>query len=379
MIITSFGFSKSDAIGIYTLNLAHFLNKLYRFETIILSPASLPLVLRLPRLLMKILLIIWGQNNKLLQRFIFMKINQGILCLGAIIQYFKFKPHFIFAQDVIAFNSVKILKRNSKYPVIVLIVHGRFSFEFLKDHREFQSVWAKKIMNEESSAYNTATKIIVVNEYLVSYLKRFLIQEKKICFIPNGIDTNLFRPISKKKARKALNLVDNVKVVLYCGRFHFLKGADFVVQVIQEVIPKHKNLIFLLLGDGPLKYYMKEKLNDFLAVQFIKPQPNSSMPYFYGASDIILFPFRHKGLTRTILESMSCGKYCITTPDPARELLVSDVGGFILPLKKEIWVDTILDLLSKNLPEINEKARNTIVSDYSIEEITKRILKYALE
>ena len=61
-------------------------------------------------------------------------------------------------------------------------------------------------------------------------------KDKEIKIIPNPIDTKLFRPINKNKARKSLKNKNKKKVILFGsidGGKDPRKGADLLIDVLK--------------------------------------------------------------------------------------------------------------------------------------------------
>jgi glycosyltransferase involved in cell wall biosynthesis len=65
---------------------------------------------------------------------------------------------------------------------------------------------------------------------------------KNIYLIPNGVDTNKFKPGKK----------DETFTVLFVSRLTYQKGFDIFAKLV-EYLNKHKtNYNFLIVGNGPL-------------------------------------------------------------------------------------------------------------------------------
>ncbi|MFH0868747.1 MAG: glycosyltransferase family 4 protein [archaeon] len=77
----------------------------------------------------------------------------------------------------------------------------------------------------------------------------------KVRYCPDGIPADRFRKISSLGFEKKYGL-KNRFVVAQLGRLTRYKGQEQVIKVLPEILEKHKNVVFLLIG--PDKGYKKE-------------------------------------------------------------------------------------------------------------------------
>lgn len=69
--------------------------------------------------------------------------------------------------------------------------------------------------------------------------------------IPNGIETDIFRPLGKSESRAALNLPQDAKIVLFVSNHIGLarKGFRELVHAL-SLVPDNKDLMLLGVGDS---------------------------------------------------------------------------------------------------------------------------------
>ena len=126
--------------------------------------------------------------------------------------------------------------------------------------------------------------------------------------IPNGVDTDVFRPIPKNTAREALGLSTKAKVVLFAAhvaRAGTRKGGEFVPIVIERLAAQcDADLVLLIMGEGAedwpdnSRYYVRR-------IGFT--QSDRLMAVVYSAADVLLYPALAENFPNIILESMACG------------------------------------------------------------------------
>ncbi|MGH8614828.1 MAG: glycosyltransferase family 4 protein [Gammaproteobacteria bacterium] len=141
---------------------------------------------------------------------------------------------------------------------------------------------------------------------------------KSITVIPNGVNTEVFRP-SKHVARDS-------NTVLCVGRLEFLKGADRLAAAIPYVLGHVPAATFLFAGTdttGPdgksVMAGLQEQLSDDHRprVEFLGGFERQELIPFYQRCAVAVFPSRYETFGYTCLEAMACGA----------PVVVSRVGG----------------------------------------------------
>ena len=131
-----------------------------------------------------------------------------------------------------------------------------------------------------------------------------LLQDCRIEHIPNGIDTEAFRPIPKEQARAILGIPDDVPVALFGavgGDRDPHKGFDLLLDALHGLAGKTP-LRLMLLGASqietplPMPAHCLGHLHDTV-----------SLALAYSAADIFVCPSRRDNLPNTIMEAMACG------------------------------------------------------------------------
>ena len=131
--------------------------------------------------------------------------------------------------------------------------------------------------------------------------------------VPNGIDFEVFKQISKTEARTKFNLSLDKKIILFMGSKE------------QEV----KNY------SGAKKAF--EALNDDAAI-FLSPYPvtHAEVPYYLNACDVLVVPSFNEGSANIIKEALACNTKIVATAVGDAEEMIGDVAGcFITEFKPE--------------------------------------------
>lgn len=136
--------------------------------------------------------------------------------------------------------------------------------------------------------YRHSTVITAVTEGIrESLLNSKGLPPEKVLFLPNGVDTRLFRPTPPDEAmKKKLGLADK-KVILYAGN-HGYAGAVEQILYAAQTLRLETSFHFLFVGEGP----EKPKLIELAArlglnnVTFHNEVPLSEVPAYVAMSDL---------------------------------------------------------------------------------------------
>ena len=139
--------------------------------------------------------------------------------------------------------------------------------------------------------------------------KSILIKEKPIYYIPNALDSNLYKPINKKSARDILN-IDQKDTVIAFGASNInspYKGWKYLQKALAllQKDENFKNITILIFGSGnditisssiPFKCKFLGYLEDDYSVMLA-----------YNSADVFVAPSLADNQPTTVMESLSSG------------------------------------------------------------------------
>jgi teichuronic acid biosynthesis glycosyltransferase TuaC len=161
-----------------------------------------------------------------------------------------------------------------------------------------------------------------VSEEMKYVLEKLGLPDEKIVVIGTGVDTCAFQPIEKDKARRALGLPADKKIVLYVGRLQKMKG----VEEIYESARRMPQTQFVMVGDGEAKAYLD---NCFFAGEI----SHDKIHLWMSASDLLVLPSYSEGLPCVVMEALSCGiPVVVTSVGGNPELVIDGRSGFLVPV-----------------------------------------------
>jgi glycosyltransferase involved in cell wall biosynthesis len=165
-----------------------------------------------------------------------------------------------------------------------------------------------------------------------------------------GIDLKHFKlPVDCLSIRTELGIPRDAFVVGHVGRFFEPKNHSFLINIFAEVSRKNPEVFLLLVGDGPLKASIEQKVARLgLTERVIFAGSRSDIPQIMlGAMDVFLFPSLYEGLGLVLIEAQAAGLTCILSDVIPREADVIESLIYRLPLSGDAsaWADTIISSL----------------------------------
>ena len=191
-------------------------------------------------------------------------------------------------------------------------------------------------------------RIIAVSEAVRNfYVENANISTDKFEVIYNGVDldfwqNNIFSQETIAEKRAKLGLLQDDKVIVNIGRLHPQKGHEYLLRAARKIIPRMKNLKFLIVGDGSMKDSL-ELLSERLGIKknVVFTGKRDDIKDILCFSDISVLSSIREGFSNVILESMACGKPVIATDVGGNnEIVIDGKNGFIVPSRDE---DTLAD------------------------------------
>jgi glycosyltransferase involved in cell wall biosynthesis len=164
--------------------------------------------------------------------------------------------------------------------------------------------------------------VIVTPSYGLKKIVENIAPSKPLHVIPNGVDTEIFKPIDQKIARKEIGLDTDYHLLLLQGSLDVWIDVENIMRVLRK-LRKIADIRLLIVGFSHAKYYYKlltAYTRHFGIDKYIftyPSQPYEKMPLFINSSDIVLAPLRKmlKNFTTPlkIAEALACGIPVITT------------------------------------------------------------------
>lgn len=170
----------------------------------------------------------------------------------------------------------------------------------------------------------------------------------------------------------------NRKHILHVGGFTFEKNHYTLLKIFQSIRYKSPDVHLHLVGDGPLKMEIQEKIHQLNLESDITLYGFVNDPLsFIEAADILVLPSLIEGLPGVLLEAMFCNTPVVAFNVGGISEIVTDTTGSLIEKNNETdFVEAVLEILeqekSKNIKV--KKAREMVTRDYMNERIASSFI-----
>lgn len=217
-----------------------------------------------------------------------------------------------------AYGLPKALRKHGVSKPLVHVIHGTLADEYeqgKKGPQKLRDKLANALMKQqakqEKAMAEKATLIVTISRYSqAKILEHYGIDGDRVRIIPNGVDTEKYKPIDRAASRQMFGLGE-MPCVLFVGSFIHRKGLPYLVDAAEKVVREQANAKFLMVGDGPLKGWLldalrkKGLLNNFV---FLGKLDEERLIAAYNAADAFVLPSIQEGQGIVLLEAQACGK-----------------------------------------------------------------------
>jgi glycosyltransferase involved in cell wall biosynthesis len=155
--------------------------------------------------------------------------------------------------------------------------------------------------------------------------------------IPNGVDTDRFRPRPGERTalRKALDLPDGAPVIGMVARFHDMKDHATFLAAARIFLQQHPDAIFLLAGlgtdSGPSEL-TKRVAEAGLSGRVRGLGVRRDLENVYPAFDLMTLTSAYgEGCPNVLLEAMACGLPCVATDVGDCARIIGSAGRIVRP------------------------------------------------
>lgn len=208
-----------------------------------------------------------------------------------------------------------------------------------------------------------ATGLLAVSEWTKRTIVRELgIPASRIQVCYNGLDRKLFRPLTPSdQFRERYGLSASERYLLYVGSEDPRKNIGGLLRAFAAVRAQRPDLILLKVGAPQIPERRQQllalaaSLGLADAVRWIDRVPDTDLPQFYAASELLLMPSFYEGFGYPVLESMACGTPVVCADAASLPELAGGAAMLVDPYRPQSWLTPILTLLEDS--QQRERAR----------------------
>ena len=161
----------------------------------------------------------------------------------------------------------------------------------------------------------------------------------------SSLDKFFFKPLVKSKSKVLYNVVNKDKLrslakednksydfdIVYLGRLVELKDPYRLLNIIQKIISKKSDIKIAIIGDGPMKTGILQKIQKMNLENNITVTGFLSNPYkILKEAKCLLMSSKYEGTPMCVLESLCLGTPVVSTPtDGVRYVIQHGVSGYL--------------------------------------------------
>ncbi|WP_303104042.1 glycosyltransferase family 1 protein [Megamonas funiformis] len=202
-------------------------------------------------------------------------------------------------------------------------------------------------------------------------------QSGKVKILNNAIDVNAFayNENLRKKMRADLNISNNTLVIGHVGRFMYQKNHDFLIDIFKDIHEKKENSLLLLIGEGPLRKIIEEKVKSYDLQNNVKFLGlRKDVRNLYNVMDIFILPSWYEGLPVVSVEAQANGLLCFVSDRVSNECNISSSINFInIDKGAKFWSEKILN--SRIVRNKNAK-QELIINNFEIKNVISKLITF---
>jgi len=205
----------------------------------------------------------------------------------------------------------------------------------------------------------------------------------RVSSIPNGVDAARFAPDVRDDGLRVAHGASDEDVLILCPcRLVRVKGVAHLVNALPMVLRRCSSVRLLVAGDGSERAHLEAAavaLGVRDRISFAGSVPNSDMPSYYAASDIVVVPSLIEATSIAALEAMSTAKPVVATRVGGLPELIRDgVSGVLVePADETELADAITRLATDPAlrRSIGKAARERVLREFTWQAIASRTVE----
>lgn len=221
-----------------------------------------------------------------------------------------------------------------------------------------------RVKNYETNIFNFFENKLIISEQDRQFIHHAKNQEINV--IPNGIDTNFFKPINCKKTHQ----------ILFVGNMQYFPNIQAVLFLVNKVLPivyqYLPNVKVLIAGASPTSEIIKLNSEKVSVTGFVP-----DIRTCYATSELFVAPMQlGSGLQNKLLEAMAMGIPCITSTI-CNNALQAPNNCIVIANNALEYAKSIVELLnnSKKSIEMAENAKYWVIKNYDWQHFAGRLNK----
>ena len=205
-------------------------------------------------------------------------------------------------------------------------------------------------------------------------------ESQKMVVIPNGIDTDLFKPNENHRIslQKELNVSEDARLIGFFARYDPQKDHQTFVKMASIIKRRIPNVFFVLCGnqidwnnENLVNIISNERLQDCFHLLGIR----NDIPRLTASLDLCVSSSTSEAFPLIIIEAMACGVPCVVTDVGDSGEIVGNSGDVVSTKNPEELANACEKILLLNQEDFKEKkilARDRIIEHFSLDKMVSQ-------
>lgn len=237
----------------------------------------------------------------------------------------------------------------------------------------------------EGRVLERADRVVTISQALRADLTARGVAPNKIFEVPNGVDTDFFRPRQPDAELIARHKLKGKTVVGFIGSFYVYEGLDRLVEAMLMLITGRSDVKLLLVGEGEAMPRLREMIPDRWRDHIVLTGkiPHDQVRRYYSVMDILVYPRISSRLTELTtplkpLEAMAMERAVVGSDiGGMRELVRANDTGFLVEAGNPAAYAEVISQLAGNAElrrDAGRRARAAVVKERDWLRIAERYL-----
>ncbi|PER96998.1 glycosyltransferase family 4 protein [Bacillus cereus] len=249
--------------------------------------------------------------------------------------------------------------------------------------------WFRMLYNQKN--YKKIYSLIKDPDYIICPSREIekmtgdLFGSQKTCYLPNGVDPNLFAidENMEKEMRKMYGIPIKDQVILTTNRMEPIKGMRYLIDTIPDILNKHPDTTFIILGDGSQQRELENRVHaqdiDQSKVIFGGRVSNAEIRKWMTVADVYVQPSLMEGCSIAIIEAMACSKAIVASNIGGNpDIICHGESGLLVESMSSIQIQEKVSYLlaqPKIRKELGEKARERVENELNWNALAEQLTK----
>lgn len=232
---------------------------------------------------------------------------------------------------------------------------------------------------------NSLSGYISVSSDISKSLVQEGVDENRIFYIPNGVDTDRFCPVdfTERTLIRSRKGIKDIFTICYVGGLTENKRVLSTVKATHDLVQKGYDVQFLIVGPDRSGGLVESEISRYISENSlqsvcIRIKHTSEPEVYFQASDVFVLNSEFEGLSNSLLEAMSCGLPCVASPASGTVDLIEDGITGYLTNGSSAEIAAKVGLLYGNQSlyrEMSKNVRHNIVQQFSVNFVWNQHLK----